>query len=126
MDIKQLTKAEEEVMQILWDKGEGTVKDLLEGFVEKQPAYNTVATVLKVLKKKGVVDNKAIGNTYVYFPMISKETYSSFQMKYLLNNYFGGSFKRLATFFARDNNMDLDDLEAMLKESKDQDLTHKK
>lgn len=125
MEIKQLTKAEEEVMQILWEKGEATVKELLDGFVDKQPAYNTVATVLKVLKKKGVVDNKAVGNTYIYFPLVSKEAYSSFQMKYLLNNYFGGSFKRMVTFFARDNNMNLDALQFMLEESKDTGLQDK-
>nr|WP_319398685.1 BlaI/MecI/CopY family transcriptional regulator [uncultured Carboxylicivirga sp.] len=118
MEIKQLTKAEEEVMQILWKIGEGTVKDILEGFIEKQPAYTTVATVLKVLKKKEVVDNKAVGNTYIYVPLVSKEDYSSYQMKHLLNNYFGGSFKRFATFFAKDNNIDLDELEYLLKESK--------
>ncbi len=123
MDKKQLTKAEEEVMQILWAKGEGTVKDILEGFTEKQPAYTTVATVLKVLKSKKVVDNKAIGNTYVYFPLLTKEDYSSFQMKHLLNNYFGGSFKRLAAFFAKDNNMDLEDLEYLLREGKDSGKT---
>lgn len=117
MKLRQLTKAEEEVMQILWDLGEGTIKELLDGFVERRPAYNTVATVLKVLKKKKIVDNKAVGNTYIYFPLVSREAYSSFQVKNLLNNYFGGSFKRLATFFAEDNNMDLDELEALLKES---------
>ncbi len=124
MEHKQLTKAEEEVMQILWEIGEGTVKDILEGFTDKQPAYTTVATVLKVLKKKEVVDNKTVGNTYVYFPLLTKEVYSSYQMKHLLNNYFGGSFKRLATFFAKDNDMDLEDLEFLLKEGKDSDKQH--
>ncbi len=125
MEARQLTKAEEEVMQILWNIGEGTVKDILEGFADRQPAYTTVATVLKVLKKKEVVNHKAVGNVYIYYPVISKEEYSSFQMKHLLNNYFGGSFKRLATFFAKDNNMDLDDLELMLKESKKTDMEDK-
>jgi len=115
--MKQLTKAEEEVMQILWKMGEGVIKDILKGFKTKQPAYNTVATVLKVLKSKEVVDFKAVGNTYVYFPLVTKEEYSSYQMKHLLQNYFGGSFARLAAFFAKDNDMSLDDLESMLKES---------
>ena len=115
--MKQLTKAEEEVMQILWEMGEGIIKDILKGFKNKQPAYNTVATVLKVLKSKAVVDYKAIGNTYVYFPLITKEDYSSYQMKHLLKNYFGGSFARLAAFFAKDNDMSLEDLEALLKAS---------
>ncbi len=119
MEKKQLTKAEEEVMQILWNIKEGTVKEILEGFTNKQPAYTTVATVLKVLKKKEIVDNKAVGNTYIYFPVLTKEEYSSYQMKHLLNNYFGGSFKRLATFFAQDNDIDLEDLEFLLKEGKD-------
>lgn len=125
MEIRQLTKAEEQVMQILWDNGECTVKEVLEGFKDKQPAYTTVATVLKVLKKKEVVNNKAVGNTYIYYPLMSKEEYSSYQMKHLLNNYFGGSFKRLATFFAKDNDMNLDDLEYMLKESKRDTLNEK-
>jgi len=120
--MKQLTKAEEEVMQILWEMGEGIIKDILKGFSDKQPAYNTVATVLKVLKKKEVVDHKAIGNTYVYYPLISKEEYSAYQMKHLIKNYFGGSFTRLAAFFAKDNDMSLDDLEAMLKEVDNQDV----
>ncbi|WP_075590408.1 BlaI/MecI/CopY family transcriptional regulator [Labilibacter marinus] len=117
--MKQLTKAEEEIMQILWDKDEAIIKDVVAAFKEKKPAYNTVATVLKVLKTKGFVDNKAVGNTYVYFPIVSKEYYSSHQVKHLLHNYFGGSFARLATFFAKDNNMDIADLEAMLKEAED-------
>ncbi|TRX66207.1 BlaI/MecI/CopY family transcriptional regulator [Carboxylicivirga sp. M1479] len=116
--MKQLTKAEEEVMHILWELGEGIIKDILKGFKDKTPAYNTVATVLKVLKKKEIVDYKAIGTTYVYFALVSKEEYSSYQMKHLMTNYFGGSFTRLAAFFAKDNDMTLDDLELMLKESK--------
>lgn len=115
--MKQLTKAEEEVMQILWTLGEGVIKDILNGFTNKQPAYNTVATVLKVLKNKEVVDYKKIGNVYVYFPLISKEEYSSFQMKHLLKNYFEGSFARLAAFFAKDNDMSIEDLEELLKEA---------
>jgi predicted transcriptional regulator len=116
--MKQLTKAEEEVMQILWKMGEGIIKEILKGFKDKQPAYNTVATVLKVLKKKDVVDYKKVGNIYVYYPLITKEEYSSYQMKHLLKNYFGGSFARLAAFFAKDNEMDITDLEELLKEVK--------
>ncbi|WP_430810348.1 MULTISPECIES: BlaI/MecI/CopY family transcriptional regulator [unclassified Carboxylicivirga] len=115
--MKQLTKAEEEVMQILWQMGKGIIKEILAGFKDKRPAYNTVATVLKVLKNKEVVDFKKVGNVYVYYPLITKEAYSSFQMKYLLKNYFGGSFARLAAFFAKDNDMDIQDLEELLKEA---------
>lgn len=118
-EMKQLTKAEEEVMQILWDKSEATVKEMVQSFEDKKPAYNTIATVLKVLKTKGFVDFKSVGNTYQYFPIISKDKYSSQQVKKLMNNYFGGSFSRFASFFAKDNDMDISDLEAMLKELED-------
>ncbi len=124
--MKQLTKAEEEVMQILWSMGEGAVKDVLSGFAEKQPAYNTVATVLKVLKSKDFVENRTEGNTYVYVPKISREDYSSYQVKHLLKNYFNGSFARLATFFAKDNDMSIEDLEAMLKASGKDDSSSQK
>lgn len=119
--MKQLTKAEEEIMQILWAIGEGVIKDVINGFTDKQPAYNTVATVLKVLKKKEFVDFKKTGNIYVYFPLIAKSDYSSIQVKHLLANYFQGSFTRLATFFAKDNNMSLEELESMLKEAEGHD-----
>ncbi len=99
--MKQLTKAEEEVMQILWNKNESTIKNIVASFKDKKPAYNTVATVLKVLKSKEFVDNKTIGNVYIYFPLVSKEQYSSHQVKHLLHNYFGGSFTRFATFFCK-------------------------
>ncbi|MBK3517156.1 BlaI/MecI/CopY family transcriptional regulator [Carboxylicivirga marina] len=115
--MKQLTKAEEEVMHILWEMKEGIVKDILKGFKDKQPAYNTVATVLKVLKKKEIVDYRKVGNIYMYYPLISKEEYSSYQMKHLLKNYFGGSFARLAAFFAKDNEMDIEELEELLKDA---------
>ena len=113
----QLTKAEEQVMQIVWSLGEGTIKDVLNEFEDPKPAYNTVATVLKILKNKEFVEYKVDGTTYVYYPLITKESYSSYQVRHLLKNYFNGSFTRLATFFAQDNNMSLDDLEAMLKAS---------
>ena len=113
----QLTKAEEQIMQIVWSLGEGTIKDVLNKFEDPIPAYNTVATVLKILKNKEFVDYKVDGTTYVYYPVITKERYSSYQVRHLLKNYFNGSFTRLATFFAQDNNMSLDDLEAMLKAS---------
>ncbi len=123
--MKQLTKAEEQIMQIIWKLNECTVKEVLGGFENKKPAYNTVATVLKVLKKKGFVDHKAVGNTYLYFPLVKKEDYSSVQVKHLLKNYFSGSFAKLATFFAKDNNMSIDDLEEMLKEAEQDNNSEK-
>ncbi len=115
--MKQLTKAEEQVMQILWDLDEGVIKEVVEGFEEPRPAYTTVATVLKLLEKKGFVDHKTVGNVHVYFPLVSKREYTRYQFSTLLKDYFSGSFPKLATFFAHENNLTMKDLEEMLKMS---------
>jgi BlaI family transcriptional regulator, penicillinase repressor len=113
--MKQLTKAEEQVMHILWRLKEGIVKDVVDGFGDSKPAYTTVATVLKVLEKKGFVGHKGIGNTHLFYPAVSKTDYTRFQFSSLLKDYFGGSFPRMATFFASENNMSIEELEQMLK-----------
>jgi len=113
--MKSLTKAEEQVMQILWDLNEGVVKDVVEKFDEPRPAYTTVATVLKVLEKKGFVAIKKVGNVNLFFPEISKKDYTGFQFTSLLKNYFNGSFPKMATFFARENNLSLEELEEIMK-----------
>lgn len=117
--IRKLTRAEEEVMQIMWDLEEGVVKDIIERFEEPKPAYTTVATVLKVLERKNFVEYKKVGNTYLYSPVISKTDYTKFQLSSLLKNYFNGSFPKMATFFARENDLSLIELEEMLKEAMD-------
>jgi len=113
--MKTLTKAEEQVMQILWDLEEGIVKDLVDNFEEPRPAYTTVATVLKVLEKKGFARHKKIGNTHLFSPAVSKKEYTRFQLSSLLKNYFNGSFPKMATFFARENNLSIDELEEIIK-----------
>lgn len=113
--IKSLTKAEEQVMQILWELGEGVVKDVVDGFDEPKPAYTTVATVLTVLEKKGFAVRKKVGNVNLFFPEISKKEYTGFQFRSLLSDYFNGSFPKMATFFAKENNLGIKDLEEILK-----------
>lgn len=113
--MKQLTKAEEQIMQILWDLKEAIVKDVVDEFNNPKPAYTTVATVLKVLGNKGFVSFKKIGNTYLYAPAVSKKDYTKVQFSSLLKNYFNGSFPKMATFFAKENNMNIEELEEMLK-----------
>jgi predicted transcriptional regulator len=117
MELIQLTKAEEQVMQYVWKLKETVVKDVVEQFDEPKPAYTTVATVLSVLEKKGFVARKKIGNTNLFFPKVSKAEYTKFQFSSLLKNYFNGSFPKMATFFARENQLDITDLEAILKEA---------
>lgn len=113
--MKQLTKAEEQIMQILWKLKEGFVKEVVEEFDEPKPAYTTVATVLKVLEKKKFVAHKNIGNTHLFFPAISKKEYTKFQFGSLLTDYFNGSFPKMATFFAKENNLSISELEEMMR-----------
>ena len=113
--MKQLTKAEEQVMQILWNLNEGVIKEVVEGFEEPRPAYTTVATVLKVLEKKGFVDHRTVGNVHLYYTKVTKREYTRFQFSALLKDYFSGSFPKMATFFAHENHLSMTELEEMLK-----------
>lgn len=105
-------------MHILWKLEEAVVKDIVNSFKKPRPAYTTVATVLSVLEKKGFVLRKKIGNVNLFLPEISKNEYTGFQLKLLLNNYFSGSFPKMATFFARENNLDIEVLEEILKKTR--------
>jgi BlaI family penicillinase repressor len=118
--ITRLTKAEEQVMQILWNLEEAVVKDLVESFDLPRPAYTTVATVLKVLEKKEFVSHRKIGNTHLYTAHISKVEYTKFQLSNLLVNYFNDSFPKMATFFAKENDISIQDLEDIINETRDE------
>ncbi len=102
-------------MHILWDLKEGVVKDVVEHFDKPRPAYTTVATVLKVLENKGFVSCRKIGNTNLFYPEVKKHEYARFQFGSLLQDYFNGSFPKMATFFAKENNLSIAELEEMLK-----------
>jgi predicted transcriptional regulator len=110
-----LTRAEEEVMQILWSLEKGMVHDLLSRFPDPKPAYNTVSTIIRILEQKGFAAHKAYGRTHEYFPVISKKDYTKSSFKNLMTNYFGNSYKSLASFFANDEQLSLKDLEEIQK-----------
>ncbi len=117
--MKQLTKAEEQVMQILWEIKKGFVKDVLDKMSSPKPAYNTVSTIIRILEKKGFVSYTAYGKTHEYFPIVEQNQYRSFYLKSMIGNYFGGSFERLVSFFAKDNDMDIHEMEELLKNVQD-------
>jgi BlaI family transcriptional regulator, penicillinase repressor len=119
-DLKELTKAEDQVMQILWKLQKGFVKDIMEEMPNPKPAYNTVSTIVRILETKGFVDHKAYGKTHEYFPVITKEKYTKFYLNNLIKGYFNGSFQNLVSFFAKENKMDIHDLEKLLEELKNQ------
>ncbi len=113
--IKELTKAEEQVMQILWKLKRGFVKDLVEHFPDPKPAYNTVSTIIRILEKKGFVSFKNFGNTYEYYPLVSKKEYSKNWLGSFVHRYFGNSYRNLVSAFATDDKLSLKDLEEIRK-----------
>ncbi|SKC60061.1 BlaI/MecI/CopY family transcriptional regulator [Ohtaekwangia koreensis] len=119
-DLKELTKAEDQVMQILWKLEKAFVKDIVEEMPNPKPAYNTVSTIVRILETKGFVDHKAYGKTHEYFPTITKEKYTKFYLNNMIKGYFNGSFQNLVSFFAKENKMDATDLEKLLNEIKNQ------
>lgn len=116
--MQELTKAEEQVMQILWDLKEGFVKDIVEQFPDPKPAYNTVSTIIRILEKKEVVGHKAFGRTFLYLPLVSREEYTKKSANTLVENYFSGSVENLVSFFVKEKEISAGELEKILNELK--------
>lgn len=114
--MKELTKAEDQIMQVLWKLKKAFVKDIIEQLPSPKPAYNTVSTIVRILEKKGFVGYTAYGKTHEYFPLVPKEKYTHFYLNNLVKGYFGGSFQNLVSFFASENKMDIRDIDQLLKQ----------
>lgn len=114
--MKELTKAEEQIMQILWDLEKGFVKDIVERFPEPKPAYNTVSTIVRILEQKGFVDHTAFGKTHEYFPVVGKSDYTRTFMKNFMRNYFSGSFREMVSFFAKEDNLTISELDELMQQ----------
>lgn len=113
--MKELTKAEDQVMQVLWKLKKGFVNDILEEFPEPKPAYNTISTIVRILEKKGFIDHKAYGKTHEYFPTVSKKAYTRKYFNGFMSNYFSNSYQALASFLTSDRNISVEELEEMKK-----------
>lgn len=111
--MKELTRAEEEIMQVLWGLEKGFVRDVIERLPEPKPAYNTVSTILRILEKKKVVDHKAYGKTHEYFPLIGRDEYKKKFVRSFVRRFFGDSFPEMVSFFAGGRDMSLQELESM-------------
>jgi predicted transcriptional regulator len=113
--MKELTRAEEEIMQVLWEIEKGFVRDVIDRLPDPKPAYTTVSTIIRILEKKGFVGYKAFGKTHRYFPLVEKKAYTRQLFRGMLNNYFGNSVQQMVSFFSRDKDLSVSDLEAMKK-----------
>ncbi len=111
--VKELTRAEEQVMRNLWRIRSGFLKQIIEQYPEPKPAYTTVSTVIRVLVKKGFISYRTYGKTHEYYPMVSRDRYFKEHFKTLIKNYFSNSPQRFVSFFTEKANLDLTELEEM-------------
>jgi len=116
MKYHKLTKAEEEIMQMLWDQKEpSTVSQLIAKMATPHPPHSTISSIVRILEKKEFVDHKAYGRTHVYFPLIQKKEYTKFSLKKLVGSYFEGSMNELVSFLVKENDLSLKDLSQIIK-----------
>jgi BlaI family penicillinase repressor len=122
--MKELTKAEEQVMQHIWKLEKAFLKDIVDEFSDPKPAYTTISTVIRVLVKKKFLDYNTYGKVHQYYPLVSKEEYFRQHFKGVVKNFFSGSVSRFASFFTNDSNMKISELEEMKRmiESKIEEL----
>ena len=123
--MQKLTRAEEEVMQMFWDRGPSLVSALIDSMPEPRPPHSSVSSIVRILEKKGFLGYKAYGKTYEYYPSISKKEYSKFSLSRLVSNYFEGSVNSLVTFLIEENDITLSELEK-IKRQVDQDSQNEK
>ncbi|MBC6108922.1 BlaI/MecI/CopY family transcriptional regulator [Pedobacter fastidiosus] len=115
MEIKDLTKAEEQIMQVLWQLEKAFVKDVIDELPLPKPAYNTVSTIIRILETKGFIGHEAFGKAHQYYPLISREEYKRHATEKLLGNYFENSVESMFSFFVKEEKLDLSDVDEILK-----------
>jgi len=126
--MRNLTNAEEQIMQVLWALEKAFVRDIIDKLPAPKPAYNTVSTIVRILEKKGFVDHIAYGKSHQYFPLVSKREYTKSYFKDFLKEYFNNSFQKMVSFFAHEEAIDMNDMEAimqMLEEQMKKEKTRK-
>ncbi len=125
--MQRLTKAEEEIMQIIWTLGPCIVADIRDYIAKElgqdRPPHSSVSTIVRVLEKKGFLGHKAYGRTYEYFPKVTKEEYSARSVQKLVDDYFGGSPNRLVSFLLKKENLSLEELNALIRRLESDDKT---
>ncbi len=113
--MKELTKAEEQIMQILWNIEKGFVKDIIAGMDDPKPAYNTVSTIVRILESKGFVAHEEFGKSHRYYPKVSKKEYTKFKMNDVVKNYFGNSARQVVSFFASNHRINLNEADEIIR-----------
>jgi predicted transcriptional regulator len=118
--MKILTKAEEQVMQVLWKLEKGFLREIIDAMPAPKPHQNTVATLLKILVDKEFVSITVLGRQHLYTPLVEKDEYSKRTMKQIVKGYFEGSFSNVVSFMVKENNISIEELETLLAQIKKQ------
>ena len=118
--MKVLTKAEEQVMQVLWKLEKGFLREIIDAMPAPKPHQNTVATLLKILVDKEFVSITVLGRQHLYTPLVGKDEYSKRTMKQIVKGYFEGSFSNVVSFMVKENNISIEELETLLAQIKKQ------
>jgi BlaI family transcriptional regulator, penicillinase repressor len=118
--MKTLTKAEEQIMQVLWKIEKGFIRDILDALPNPKPHQNTVATIVKILVEKEFIGVEVVGRNHEYFPLIRKDEYSKRTIKQMMKGYFEGSFSNVVSFMVKENNISIEELENLLQQIKKQ------
>lgn len=113
--MNELTKAEEQIMQILWEKEKAFVKDIIDEIPKPKPAYNTVSTIIRTLERKKFVDHKSYGGSHQYFPTVKKSEYTKLFMKRVINNYFDNSLREMVSFFSKEKDLNINEVDEAIK-----------
>ncbi len=120
--MKELTRAEEQIMQVLWRLGQAFVRDIIDHLPDPKPAYNTVSTIVRILERKGFVSYRAYGKTHQYYPVVSRDAYKKHFLGRFVRNYFGDSYGELVSFFAASRKLSLTELEEVNRKLRDEIL----
>ena len=123
--MKELTKAEEQIMRVLWKLEQGFVKEILNKFPEPKPAYNTISTIVRILEQKGFVKHEELGNSHRYYPQVTREDYTKKFMINFIGKYFSNSYKQLVSSFAQDDKLSIQEIEEM-KELFEKEISKRK
>ena len=112
---QELTRAELEIMQILWQIEKGFVNDILEAMPTPKPAYNTVSTIVRILEKKGFVAHRAYGKSHEYYPVVNRKEYTSAFMTGVRNSFFGGSVGNMVSFLSHDKGITVSEADEIIR-----------
>ncbi|MCX6304003.1 MAG: BlaI/MecI/CopY family transcriptional regulator [Bacteroidetes bacterium] len=123
--MNKITVKEEEIMNFFWEKGELFVKQIVEFYPEPKPHYNTVSTMVRALEEKGFLGYHSFGNTYQYYPLISKEEYNNKNLRSMIKKHFGNSFKRMVSTLVEEEDLSLEELRDLIREIEQKRKTKK-